>query len=165
MHERVPTNNDKRLVDPVYFEMFRLKLMGLTYENIAARTGYSASRVEHIFCKGGPLYDYWQKWKQENYELSVEDSMTMMFGHTPQIVRTMIVSAEKPHSMVGLMAGTKILEYTLGKPEEKIKIKGTMVFATVAELIDAVTKNDGPGNAQTGNSDPVATATEQVHSG
>lgn len=157
MAEKISQNiTNTRLINPVYFQMFRAKLLGLTYKQIADQLGYAEGSVRHIFTRGGPLYEYWQDWKREQMELSADEAMEIMFGHTPQIVRTMAVSAERPHSMVGFLAGAKILEYTLGKPEEKVKVSGGLVFATIAELIEAVTKDNGSTKTETGNSNTVA---------
>jgi hypothetical protein len=132
-------NNTKSLVSTVYYQMFQLRLMGLTYPQIAGKTGYSEDHVKHIFAKGGVLYELWQEWKRAAKENSLEEALDLMFGHLPDIARANVVDAKQTNSPVGIAARKMIFDYTLGKPEEKLKVNAQVGIYTVADLIKAAT--------------------------
>ena len=58
-HENIQKHT-KSLVPTKYYDMFTYRLMGLTYEQIAEKTGYSAPWVRALFAKGGVLYELWR---------------------------------------------------------------------------------------------------------
>lgn len=118
MSEEVTTpKNTKSLVPTVYYDMLYLKFMGLDYKQIAERTGYSYDWVKHLFAKGGVLYDLHTQWLETAKKNSMEDSLEMMWGHLPDIVRSRIVAA-KGFGAPANTAAEIILRYTLGNPDK-----------------------------------------------
>lgn len=99
-----PTNS---LVPTKYYDMFTYRLMGLTYEQIAEKTGYTPQWVRELFAKGGRLYSLWQQWLKTAKESSVDDVFTMMFGHLPDITRMRIMEAKSLGA--NAIASTKII--------------------------------------------------------
>ena len=142
MADEIAPNSTKSLVNTVYYEMFYLRLMGLTYGQIAEKTGYNQSYIKHIFAKGGVLYDLWQEWKKTAKENSLEEARDMMFGQLPDVVRTMIMTAKAPYTATGVMAGIKIMDYTLGKPPETVNVRGAIAHGTFAEWMKAETQKE-----------------------
>jgi hypothetical protein len=139
MADEIAQNSTKSLVSTVHYQMFYLRFMGLTYEQIAEKTGYHQDRVRHIFAKGGVLYDLWQNWLKTAKENSLEEARDMMFGQLPDVVRTMIMTAKSPYTATGVSAGTKIMDYTLGKPPETVNVKGVIAHGSFAEWAKAQT--------------------------
>lgn len=127
------------LVPTVYYDIFTYKLMGLSYEQISEKTGYTRQWIKELFAKGGRLYELWQQWLKTAKEESVDEAITMMFGQLPDVVRSMIMTAKTPYTATGVMAGTKIMEYTIGKAQENINIRGAIVHGTFADWMKAQT--------------------------
>lgn len=111
--EKAP-NSTKRLVPAVYYDMFTYRLMGLTYGQIAEKTGYSEGWVKHLFAKGGVLYDLWRKWLDTAKKNSIDEAVTMMFGHLPDIIRARIIHA-KSMSAGAVESSKLIMGFTLGE--------------------------------------------------
>jgi hypothetical protein len=65
----------------------------------------------------------------------VEESMNMMFGHLPDIVRANIVDAKSIGTPVAVAARKMIFDHTLGKPVEKIKFDGRLGIYNFADWI------------------------------
>lgn len=97
--------------------MFSLRLLGLTYSQIAEKTGYSEVHVRRLFAKGGVLHGMWQDFQQTATEEAKDDSITMMYGHLPDITRALIMLAKSNRPGAVRAAGI-IMDYTLGKPAE-----------------------------------------------
>jgi hypothetical protein len=139
MADEIAQNTTQSLVSTIYYQMFYMRLMGLTYEQIGEKTKYHPDSVRHIFAKGGVLYDLWQEWKKTAKENSLEEARDMMFGQLPDVVRTMIMTAKAPYTATGVTAGMKIMEYTLGKPPETVNVRGAIAHGTFAEWMKAET--------------------------
>ncbi len=139
MADEIAPNSTISLVSTIYYEMFYLRLMGLTYGQIAEKTGYSQGRIKHIFARGGALHDLWQEWKKTAKENSLEEAQDMMFGQLPDVVRTMIMTAKAPYTATGVSAGIRIMDYTLGKPPETVNVRGAIAHGTFAEWMKAET--------------------------
>ena len=112
-------NDTKSLVPAAYFRMFNLRLLGLTYAQIADKTGYSEAHVRRLFAKGGALYDLWLEFQKSAFEEGVQESVTMMYGHLPDITRALIMQA-KSMQPGAVKAMEMIFNYTLDKTAEKI---------------------------------------------
>ena len=65
MTEVTTENNIVTNLPPVYFEMVGYRMVGLTFAQIAARTGYSADWVAHLFARNGMLYKYWRAYVED----------------------------------------------------------------------------------------------------
>ena len=87
-------NDTKSLVPAAYFKMFSLRLLGLTYSQIAEKTGYSEVHVRRLFAKGGQLQGLWLDFQKDAIENGVEESKDMLFGHLPDVVRSLIMLAK-----------------------------------------------------------------------
>jgi len=117
-HENIQKHT-KSLVPTKYYDMFTYRLMGLTYEQIAEKTGYSPSWVRALFAKGGVLYELWREWLEAAKENSVDEALTMVFGHLPDIMRTRILQAKSLGA--GAVESTKLIfGLTLGLDRKKI---------------------------------------------
>lgn len=110
-------NDTKSLVPAAYFKMFSLRLLGLTYSQIAEKTGYSEVHVRRLFAKGGQLQGLWLDFQKDAIENGVEESKDMLFGHLPDVVRSLIMLA-KSNKPGAVRAAGIIMDYTLGKPPE-----------------------------------------------
>ena len=110
-------NDTKSLVPAAYFQMFSLRLLGLTYSQIAEKTGYSEAHIRRLFAKGGKLYGLWLDFQKDAIENGLEESKDMMFGHLPDVVRSLIMLA-KSNKPGAVRAAGIIMDYTLGKPPE-----------------------------------------------
>jgi len=89
----------------------------LTYAQIAEKTGYSEAHVRRLFAKGGTLYNLWLDFQKDAFEEGVEDAITMMFGHLPDITRALIMQA-KSMQPGAVRAAEMIFNYTLDKSPE-----------------------------------------------
>lgn len=115
-------NDTKSLVPIAYFDIFSLRLLGMTYTEIADKTGYSESHVRRLFAKNGAMHDIWESYRKEAKEGGIDDAITMMFGNLPDITRALIERA-KGSGRGAVEAGKIIMHYTLGKPPEKVNLK------------------------------------------
>ena len=107
----------KQLVPTKYFDVFTFRLMGLTYEQIAAKTGYSSDWIRHMFSKGGVLQQLWLNWLQSAKAESIDEAITMMFGHLPDVVRARIVHA-KGQDKGAVESSKMIFKHTLDKDDD-----------------------------------------------
>jgi hypothetical protein len=114
--------NVNSLVPVVYFEMFSYRLMGFTYSNIAARTGYSETHVRRLFAQDGAIHDLWLQWVITERKDLVKRSMDMMFSALPEIIENLIRSAKSDH-FASIVAAKLILTYVVGVPEKKVAVE------------------------------------------
>ncbi len=162
-HENIQKHT-KSLVPTKYYDMFMYRLMGLTYEQIAEKTGYSHSWVRALFAKGGVLYEFWQQWLETAKENSLEEATTMAFGHLPDIMRTRIMQAKSLGA--GAVESTKIiLGLTFGlnsrktvdpiplEPSDERKQMILQAFSNFKVLHDETNNNP---NRERNNSEPTA---------
>lgn len=162
MNEIIP-NDTKSLVPAKYYEIFALKILGLTYDKIAQRTGYSESHIKLLFSSKGVLNKLWQSWCENAKKDNVDEALTMMFGHLPDIVRANIIDAKSTDSMVGIAARKMLFEYTLGKPEERLKLEAKIGVYTFADWIKAETlKDKAKENEQT---NQISKGSDEIHEG
>lgn len=127
-------NDTKSLVPAAYFKMFSLRLLGYTYAQIADKTGYSEAHVRRLFAKGGVLHSMWQDFQQTATEEAKDDSITMMYGHLPDITRALIMQA-KSMGPGAIRAAEIIFSYTLGKPKSYFNPEAETEELSLTDLI------------------------------
>jgi 2-iminoacetate synthase ThiH len=115
-------NDTKYLVPATYFRMFNLRLLGLTYAQIAEKTGYLEAHIRRLFAKDGALYNLRLDLQKDAFEEGVEDDITMMFGHLPDITRALIMQA-KNMQPGAVKAAEMIFNYTLDQSSEKTNLQ------------------------------------------
>jgi hypothetical protein len=138
-------NDTKSLVPIIYFDMFSLRLLGWTYAQIAAKTGYSESHVRRLFAKDGAMHEIWLDFQQKAKESGIDEAYTMMFGNLPDIIRNLIEIAKTPDRSA-IEASKMILSYTMGKPPEKVNLQ-VQQPETLADMIKFEMKRDQITNA------------------
>jgi hypothetical protein len=132
-------NNTKSLFPIIYYEIFALRIMGLTYKQIASKIGYSEDHIKHLFYSKGVLRELLQSWLETTKKENIDEAINMMYGHLPDIMRTTIINARTPNSMIGIMAAKIIFEYTLGKPGRLIKNESKAEVFTFTDWIKQTT--------------------------
>jgi hypothetical protein len=141
-------NNKKELkgtnlpIPAKYFDVFEWKLLGLTYKQIAERTSYSLIHIKHLFMKGGVLYEYWRDYAENKKSEVIEEMLDMAFTHGPDAMRAHILDAKLTNSPIGIAARKILFEYTLGRPEERLKLDAKVGVYTFADWIKAETLKD-----------------------
>ena len=114
--------SSRTLLPAGHYKAFGLRMQGYTLEQVAEQTGYSYSYVRKIFARSGTLYQYWRQWVEEKHADVVEEALDMAFGNLPDAMRRHIVAGQNTRSMVGVVARQDIFAYTLGKPEQRLKL-------------------------------------------
>lgn len=122
-----------------YVNIFTMRFLGLTFDQIAEKTGYNSAYLRRLFMEGGKLHNLYQDFREKAKEMGVQEAVDMMFGQLPDIVRAMIMTAKTPYSATGVSAGKQIMEYTLGKPPETVHVRGAVVHGTFADWMKAET--------------------------
>jgi len=138
-------NIGKAMIPAKYYQIFALKLTGYKYDAIAKMTGYTEDWLRHLFCKGGALYEVWRGWAETAKGEFEEEVMDMAFANLPDIMRRRILHAR---GMVeddpGAVLSSKIiLDYTLGKPEKRMRNKDSnsdINFTSFADWIKYMTE-------------------------
>lgn len=117
-----------------YYEMFALRVLGLTYAQIAEKVGFSEGWVRQLFMNSGVLGQLWKSWVEKAKGDSVEEALTMAFGHLPDAMRSNIFDAKQVGTPVAVASRKMLFDYTLGKPVEKHLVKvNVSTFAEWAE--------------------------------
>ena len=105
----------KELVPMAYYDMFALRILGATYEEIAKKTGYNASYVRRLFCRGGVLHQLYRDWVDNKKKENIEEMFDVIFGNLPDIIRTRAAHAQS--LLPGSVESAKLLlGYVLGDP-------------------------------------------------
>lgn len=125
LHHSAPIG-EPALVPAWYWDAFALRFMGLTYPQIAEKTQKSLSSVRHIFAKSGAMYKYWRDYVEVRKSESVEEGVDMLYGHLPNAMRKLITHAVEGRGLVSLEAIRTQMQYTIGKPEDRIKLDATV---------------------------------------
>jgi hypothetical protein len=158
MNEVTTPNNTTTHLPPVYYEMIGYRMVGLTYGQIAARTGYSEDWIKHLFARDGVLYTYWRAYVEDKKKGILEQVMDTEWGNLEDIVVANVLDAKKQNSMVGVIARKMIFDRTLGPAPQKVNLSGSIgvVHGTFAEWAEAMqAKLDA--RAQRGQSTTVPT--------
>ena len=141
-----------------YGNIFTMRFLGQTFDQIAEKTGYNSSYLRQLFMEGGKLYQPWQEFNAKARESSIDEAYTIMFGKLPDIVRTLANTASMPFEMSGVAAGKTLMEYSLGKPVERVVLNAN-VAVTTSDLVKRVVlrrKQNDDAAGRNPNSDGVA---------
>jgi hypothetical protein len=125
---------EKALVPVKHYEMLYLRFMGLTYKKIAEQMGYTHDTVRGYFAKGGRLHELYRLWVETAKKNAIEESLDMMYGHLPDIVRSRIVLA-KSMGKGSNEAAKMIFSYTLGNPDKNVVSSQTNVQVNNNQVI------------------------------
>ncbi len=133
-----------------YLNIFTMRFLGKTFDEISKATGYNANYLRQLFMQGGKLNQPWKEFESLARESSINEAYTVIFGKLPDIVRTMAVTAQMPYEPSGVMAGKTLMEYAVGKPADKPhdQIPGAMTTSDLVERVALRRKqnqNDDPG--------------------
>ena len=126
MSKSVTKPNKLHKGELAYLNVFTLRFLGKTFEEIGQATGYSPAYLRQLFMKGGKLHDPWKEFELKAREVSIDETYTVLFAELPNVVRAMIQNSKLPFDMSAVVAGKTLMEYGLGKPEEKLKLSGTV---------------------------------------
>lgn len=114
------------LVPAVYYDMFYLRLMGLNFEEIAAKTlnpatgkPYSYDHVRRLFSAGHACHNLWHRWKEVAKQNSLEEVFDMVVGQLPDIIRTRIADA-KGFGPTAIASTKIIIDLIMGRPERLV---------------------------------------------
>jgi hypothetical protein len=123
MNTDVQKSTDHKMPIPAwYMEAFALRMMGYTYQEIARKTQKSDSHIRNLFAKSGKLYGYWRDYVEEHKSHNIEEALDMAFAHLPNAMRAHIIASQNVKSSVGLEARRDLFAYTLGKPDQRVKL-------------------------------------------
>lgn len=141
-----------------YGNIFTMRFLGQTFDQIAEKTGYNSSYLRQLFMEGGKLYQPWREFEAKAREQSMDEAYTVIFGKLPDVVRTMASTAQMPFEPSGVAAGRTLMEYALGKPVERVLLKAN-VAVTTSDLVKRVVlrrKQNDDAAGRDENSDGVA---------
>lgn len=142
---KLQENTSGSLLPAVYYDMFAMRIAGAEYKQIAEQTGYSYSHVRTLFSKNGKIYDFWQKWVQEKKAENVQQALDTMFGHLPDVVKANITHALTIGKEGSVMARKILFDYTLGTPEQRVKLDARVAVGSLADWVKLKTQqNDRP---------------------
>lgn len=133
--ENQPAQNNtssKEILPAWYFSAFGHRMQGLTYEQTAELVRKHPDTVRHLFSKNGAMYNYWREWATMEQQDNVEATVDMVFGKLPMLMRAAINTALMPN-MAGVVQRERLFDYTLGKPEDRIKIQATVGIFNMAD--------------------------------
>ena len=138
-----PKLTEGEIVPVWYYEAFGLKIKGVSYPNIAKTLGKSLSSVKQIFYSKGKMYRFYREYAEAQKAENVEDALDMMMAHIPDVLRMEIVAAQDhgENPMVAMLSRHKIMDYALGKPEDRLKINASIAVMTFADWVKQTTIN------------------------
>lgn len=120
--EVLQKTTSRKILPSWYYDAFAMKLKGYKYDQIAERVNKHPVTVRSLFTKHGAFYSFWMEWLENNKMEELDDAIAMTFGHVADAMRTHIIAGQNPKSIVGLEARRDIFAYTLGKPEQRVKL-------------------------------------------
>jgi len=120
------SSREMKLLPTWYYNAFALRFLGFKYEEIAKQTGKSLSVVQKLFYKNGALFKYWRDYVEHRKAEQIEESNDMLFSRLPDSVRRLIMHAQQGKGLVSLEAIKTQMQYTMGKPEDRIKLDATV---------------------------------------
>lgn len=109
-----------------YYDAFALRLMGFSEKDIAEKVGKSYDHVRTVFSKNGKIYKFWRTVAEERKIQETEDVMDMLWGRLSNSARRLVMHAEQGKGLVSLEAIRTHFSYTLGKPEDRVKLDATI---------------------------------------
>lgn len=146
---------DRALVPAEYYDIFALRMMGLTYKQIAQRTNkYTDGYIRRLFSTGNKLHDLYREWVDRAKKEELEGLWDMMHANAADIMRRRIVHAKNSDDPAAVVSSFKIFEYVLGDPKA-VKHEGGAVI-TVADLVKEVSMEIENENKQLANDEERA---------
>ena len=161
----VAQNRTNSLVPAAYYTIFLLRITGLTYKQISERTNYHEDTIRHLFCADGALRKLYREWTENYKKENLDEGMDSMFAHLPDFIKAGIIDAKTTGSMVGFVNRKLFMEYTLGKPEERIKLDAKVGVYTFADWIKQQTLAKKEHEKSNRNNGGVSTEASGVHEG
>jgi hypothetical protein len=137
------TNTD--LVPMAYYDMFALRILGATYEQIAEKTGYNPSYVRRLFCSGGTLHELYRNWVENKKKENLIEVYDIILGNLPDIIRARAIHA-KTLAKGAVESSKLLLGYVLGDPsasQTNVQINNVAVEPERKELIMNAFRNFG----------------------
>ncbi len=114
---------ENKLITAETILIFKLKLEGNTYEQIAATEGVNLKEktLEAYFAKAGKFYLPYQEWaKARIEEMNEQISQGLQSQAVLAFQKMVTIAAGKANSMVTLVAAKDILDRSGYKPPEKV---------------------------------------------
>ena len=99
MSKSVTKPNKLHKGELAYLNVFTLRFLGKTFEEIGEATGYSPAYLRQLFMKGGKLHDPWKEFELKAREVSIDETYTVLFAELPNVVRAMIQNSKLPFDM------------------------------------------------------------------
>lgn len=128
----------RSIIPAEYYDMFAMRVKGADYQQIAQATGYSYGHVRTLFSRSGKLYQFYRDYVEEHKAEAIEQATDIMFEHLPETVKANIAHGLMP-TEGAVMSRKLTFEYTLGSPEQKIKLDARVGVFTMADFIKAKT--------------------------
>lgn len=141
MPETLQKQTNTSLMPSAYYDMFAYRLLGLTYKDIAEKTGYSHGFVRTLFSKGNVIYNFWREYVQEKKAEITEEHQDMMWGHLSDSTRRLMLHAIHGKGLVSLEAIKTHFKYTVGEPQAKVKIDATLGVYNFADWAKSVAES------------------------
>lgn len=137
-----------------YLNVFTMRFLGKTYDEISEATGYNSAYLRQLFMQGGKLHQPWKEFQSMARENSIDEAFAVIFGKLPDIVRNMVTTAQMPYEPSGVMAGKILMEYAVGKPSEKPSNKAGdgVTTADLSERVALRRKQNQNDDARAGRS-------------
>lgn len=126
------------IVPAIYYDMFAMRVAGADYRQIAEATGYHYNYVRTLFCRTGKLYQFYRDYVEEHKAEKIEQATDILFESLPDTVRANIAHGLTP-TEGAVMARKLTFDYTLGSPEQKIKLDARVGIFSMADFIKAKT--------------------------
>lgn len=120
--EQLQKTTERKILPSWYYDAFAMKLKGYKYSQIAESVNKHPVTVRSLFSRNGAFHAFWIEWLENNKIDELDDAIAMTFGHVADAMRTHIIAGQNPKTLVGLEARRDIFAYTLGKPEQRVKL-------------------------------------------
>lgn len=128
----------RSIIPAEYYDMFAMRVKGADYQQIALSTGYSYGWVRTLFSRSGKLYQFYRDYVEEHKAEAIEQATDIMFSTLPETVRANIAHGLMP-TEGAVMSRKLTFDYTLGSPEQKIKLDARVGVFNMADFIKAKT--------------------------
>jgi len=145
MESKITQNNTKAVVPAIYYDMFALRILGATFEQIADRTNRSPDTVRHLFCAGGSLYQLYRDWVDNKKKENLVEVYDIILGNLPDIVRARAIHA-KTLAKGSVESSKLLMGYALGDPsaaQTNIQINNVEISKEEEDLISNAFNNFG----------------------
>lgn len=102
--------------------------------------------------KGGPLYDFWRNWIENQRTVNFEQTLDMINSHLPDITRAAIMAAKKDTPW-GVRQRIDLMNRELGTP--KIRAELDMRVVTFADWIKTQMAKENDDGTREGRTIPA----------